>query len=73
MSTARSRALDPGPDVLEPAVRDPRALTAAERAATGDWTVEPAPGLQEFRPGRRRFGGGRADSGRWPSPVSPET
>ncbi|MFD3572231.1 hypothetical protein [Streptomyces sp. NPDC058667] len=67
MSTAPRRPLGPGrTDLPEPPVRDPRAMTAAERAAAGDWTAEPTPapdGLPEPRPARRRLGGGPADPG----------
>ncbi|WP_406053508.1 hypothetical protein OG462_44600 [Streptomyces sp. NBC_01077] len=56
MSTARRRALGPGPEISEPAARDPRARTAAERAATGDWTAELAATPPEPRPARRRLG-----------------
>ncbi|MFE2045946.1 hypothetical protein ACFXAZ_34505 [Streptomyces sp. NPDC059477] len=60
MSTTR-RALGAGQDIPEP-VRDPRARTAAERAADGAWVAE----QQEVRRvppgGRRRLGtGGGAD------------
>ncbi|MFB7454014.1 hypothetical protein [Streptomyces sp. NPDC056194] len=69
MSTARRRALGPGPDVPEPTTRDPRALTAAERAAAGDWTAEPAPAPStEPRPARRALGGGPTDPGTTPLP-----
>ncbi|MET9725505.1 hypothetical protein [Streptomyces zaomyceticus] len=72
MSTARRRPLGPGrTDLPEPAARDPRAMTAAERAAVGDWTVEPAPApaaRSEPRPARRRLGGGPADPGTAPAP-----
>ncbi|MFD7961341.1 hypothetical protein ACFV5J_11120 [Streptomyces zaomyceticus] len=76
MSTARRRPLGPGrTDLPEPAARDPRAMTAAERAAAGDWTAEPAPapapapaGRSEPRPARRRLGGGPADPGTAPAP-----
>ncbi|QGZ52526.1 hypothetical protein GPZ77_33200 [Streptomyces sp. QHH-9511] len=68
MSTAPRRPLGSGrTDLPEPAARDPRAMTAAERAAAGDWTAEPAPapaGLPESRPARRRrLGSGPADPG----------
>ncbi|MBX9427500.1 hypothetical protein [Streptomyces lateritius] len=71
MSTARRRPLGPGrTDLPEPAARDPRAMTAAERAAAGDWTDEPAASapLQPW-PFRRRLGGGPADPGAAPAPV----
>ncbi|WP_143202922.1 hypothetical protein [Streptomyces sp. CB02261] len=65
MSTARRRTLGPGrTDLPEPAARDPRAMTAAERAATGDWTAEPAASAPlASRPARRRLVGGPADPG----------
>ncbi|WP_159041903.1 hypothetical protein [Streptomyces aureus] len=65
MTTAPRRPLVPGrTDLPEPAARGPRAMTAAERAAAGDWTAEPTPaGLPEPRPARRRLGGGPANPG----------
>ncbi|MGW4855345.1 hypothetical protein ACWEPZ_29385 [Streptomyces sp. NPDC004288] len=70
MSTARHRrTLGPGPDVPEPPARDPRALSAAERAANGEWTATPAPALPDApRPARRRLGGGPTDPGTAPLP-----
>ncbi|MFI0986365.1 hypothetical protein [Streptomyces exfoliatus] len=74
MSTARRRPLGPGrTDLPEPAARDPRAMTAAERAAAGDWTAEPGPvlaGRSEPRPARRRLGGGPANPGTASAPLS---
>ncbi|MGA5198140.1 hypothetical protein [Streptomyces exfoliatus] len=72
MSTAPRRPLGPGrTDLPEPAARDSRAMTAAERAAAGDWTAEPAPappGLPEFRLARRRrLSSGPADPGTTPT------
>ncbi|MFD3353420.1 hypothetical protein [Streptomyces fradiae] len=67
-TTARRRVLGPGPDVSpDPPARDPRARTAAERAADGEWTADPAPGAPRSRPpgGRRPLGPGpAADPGR---------
>ncbi|MFC8957789.1 hypothetical protein ACFT8P_34980 [Streptomyces sp. NPDC057101] len=69
MSTARRRPLGPGrTDLPEPAARDLRAMTAAERAA-GDWTAEPTPAPLQPRPSRRSLGGGPADPGTAPAPV----
>ncbi|WP_406489715.1 hypothetical protein OH736_45950 (plasmid) [Streptomyces sp. NBC_01650] len=70
MSAARRRELGPGTDRPrpEPPARDPRTLTAAERAAVGEWTVEPAPVSPQRAPvGRRRvLGTGPADPGTAP-------
>ncbi|MFI1660484.1 hypothetical protein ACH4ZU_37090 [Streptomyces sp. NPDC020472] len=64
MSTARPRPLGPGPEIPERTARDPRALTAAERAAAGEWAAAPAPvPPTEPRPARRRLGGGPAGPG----------
>ncbi|MFH8582208.1 hypothetical protein [Streptomyces zaomyceticus] len=65
MSTVRRRPLGPGrTDLPEPAARDPRAMTAAERAVADGWTAEPASaGPSELRPARRCLGGGPADPG----------
>ncbi|MFF9432009.1 hypothetical protein [Streptomyces sp. NPDC014746] len=70
MSTVRHRrTLGPGPDVPEPLARDPRTLTAAERAANGEWTAVPTPELLDApRPARRRLGGGPTDPGTLPMP-----
>ncbi|MGA5069324.1 hypothetical protein ACPB9E_37245 [Streptomyces exfoliatus] len=74
MSTARRRPLGSGcTDLPEPAARDPRAMTAAERAAACNWTPEPtlapAPAaLPESRLGRRRrLSPGLADPGATPT------
>ncbi|MEW1701041.1 hypothetical protein [Streptomyces sp. NPDC091278] len=69
MSTPpRRRALGTGPALPAPAVRDPRALTAAERAAAGEWTAEPAPpSPPPSRPRRRPLGTGPADAGTAPA------
>ncbi|MFC8583686.1 hypothetical protein ACFUGD_03800 [Streptomyces sp. NPDC057217] len=70
MSTARRRPLGPGrTDLPEPAARDPRAMTAAERAAAGDWTAEPTPAPLQPWPFQRRLGGGPAAPGTAPAPV----
>ncbi|MFE7424828.1 hypothetical protein [Streptomyces sp. NPDC057545] len=70
MSAVRRRALGPGTDrpVPEPPARDPRTLTAAERAAVGDWTAEPAPTPPPPVPGGRRrpLGTGSTDPGTAP-------
>jgi hypothetical protein len=55
MSTRR--ALGTGPDVTIPE-RDPRALTAAERAAVGDWVEEPERRPARPTTGRRPLGQG---------------
>ncbi|MFF3606925.1 hypothetical protein [Streptomyces sp. NPDC002463] len=68
MSTVRRQPLGPGPEIPEPTARDPRALTAAERAAAGEWTAAPAPvPPTEPRPARRRLGGSLADPGTAPA------
>ncbi|MEU9797205.1 hypothetical protein AB0E27_42865 [Streptomyces sparsogenes] len=53
MSTRRR--LGPGPAIAPPAARDPRARTAAERAADGDWVELPDdPAPARVPPGGRR-------------------
>lgn len=50
MSITSRRPLGPcRTDLAEPPVRDPRAMTAAERAAAGDGTAEPVPRPPEGR------------------------
>ncbi|MFF4181454.1 hypothetical protein [Streptomyces sp. NPDC001750] len=72
MSAVHRRALGPGTDRPrpEPPARDPRTLTAAERAAAGEWTAEPAPVSPSAAPGgggrRRPLGTGPADPGTAP-------
>ncbi len=64
MSTPHRRPLGTGPALPEPAPRDPRTLTAAERAATDTtWVEHPTPPAATPRTGRRPLGTGTADPG----------
>ncbi|MEV8107091.1 MULTISPECIES: hypothetical protein [unclassified Streptomyces] len=69
MSAVPRRELGPGTDrpLPEPPARDPRTLTAAERAAAGEWTVEPAPPRRAPTGRRRALGTGPADPGTAPA------
>ncbi|MER7623809.1 hypothetical protein [Streptomyces sp. NPDC126503] len=67
MSTPHHRrGLGLGPDLPDPPARDPRALTAAERAAASEWTAAPTPPAEPAPYGRRRLGTGPADPGTAP-------
>ncbi|MFH9426420.1 hypothetical protein [Streptomyces sp. NPDC017529] len=54
MSTTR-RTLGPGPVITIP-TRDRRAMTAAERAAEGEWVEAPETAAPPVRTGRRPLG-----------------
>ncbi|MFJ8314038.1 MULTISPECIES: hypothetical protein [unclassified Streptomyces] len=64
MSTTRRRPLGPGQDLPDPPARDPRARTAAERAAASEWVEQlPAASQAPAVGGRRRLGAGPVDAG----------
>ncbi|MEU7154711.1 hypothetical protein AB0B15_42935 [Streptomyces sp. NPDC045456] len=55
MSTTRRR-LGTGPDLPPTPQRDPRAMTAAERAIEGEWVEAPDTTAPTVRTGRRPLG-----------------
>ncbi|MEV6048777.1 hypothetical protein [Streptomyces xanthochromogenes] len=63
MSTQHRRPLGAGQDLPEPPPRDPRTLTAAERAAASTWVEAPGTVPPVARTGRRRLGTGPVDPG----------
>ncbi|MER5563853.1 hypothetical protein ACFXPM_19500 [Streptomyces sp. NPDC059095] len=63
MSTQHRRPLGPGQDLPEPPPRDPRTLTAAERAAGSTWAEAPATTPPAAHTGRRPLGTGAVDPG----------